>query len=254
MKVPDLIEKFFREDLTEAEEQALSGMLDSSEEAAERFGGLAEAAYYRFGHPKPEWEGPDALPPRGGGGLKPWTWLVALATVAGLAYWAWGKKGEGQLDASMPPALKEARQPLAEKAPRKLKGRPEEAAPGTQGESRKPPQAAAPPLVGKVPEKGAAGVPEPRTILTPVNLDEHPTHKFSSISVKINQAQAGLVKVRVLDMAGEEITPLYEGELPARWVFDWDGKLGNGRMVAPGYYRIEVESGSFTGHKNIRIQ
>ena len=84
--MPDLIEKFYREDLTEAEEQALGETLSTSEDAAEKFGALAEATYYRFGHPKPEWPGGDSLP-RSKGGWKPWLWMALLAAVGGAALW-----------------------------------------------------------------------------------------------------------------------------------------------------------------------
>lgn len=86
----DLIIKFFREDLTEAEEAALAGRLSSSVEDALRFGKHAETAYLHYGLPEPKW--PGGPPPPGFfhksvWGLRLWLPLVLLA---GLSAWiAW---------------------------------------------------------------------------------------------------------------------------------------------------------------------
>jgi hypothetical protein len=92
--MPDLVEKFFREDLTEAEHQALGESLLASDEAALKFEETAKAVYHRYGLPEPEPHWPDpTLPPQSGIGpwnsLLPWIWpsLFLLGAVAVLMGW-----------------------------------------------------------------------------------------------------------------------------------------------------------------------
>jgi hypothetical protein len=239
------VEKFFREELTEAEEKALSELLASSEDAAERFVALAEAAYRRHGHPEPKWPEPPAVPPASGAGLKPWIGLL-VTTILGLGV-LWfmahrqGLRAGGAGEAAEPavPVKSEVREeaPVRER-PGREKALEKD---GTFPDAREPEPPSRPPARG--------------SFLEPIRLDEGSSQKFSSISVKVNQAQEGPVQVRVLDMSGLEVTPLYDGTLAlGTWVFDWDGKLPGGRSVAPGHYQIEVRSGTFSGKKTIRIQ
>lgn len=63
----DLVEKYFQQDLTEAEQEALSGSLLSSDETALKFERMAGEAYARYGLPdlQPHWTDPrrEAHPP-----------------------------------------------------------------------------------------------------------------------------------------------------------------------------------------------
>jgi flagellar hook assembly protein FlgD len=86
-------------------------------------------------------------------------------------------------------------------------------------------------------------------------LAESPGRTFSDIAVKVNQAEPGKVVVRVLDMSDLEVVPLYSGDLASgQWVFEWDGKLPDGRKASPGIYQVEVRSGAYMNRKNIRVR
>ena len=112
---------------------------------------------------------------------------------------------------------------------------------------------------GKTPESKAfkemGENPYPHPMGTPINLDETPGRAFSNLSVVIKQEDPSTLLVQVLDMSGIVVTPIYSGELGAgRWVFEWDGRLASGRKAQPGYYQIEVKSGTYSQRKNIHIR
>ncbi len=89
--MPDLVEKFFMEGLTEAEEQLLSDALWASEELTEKFAGLAQAAYTRYGYPEPqEPDGPSSNP---GSGIKPWIGAGLFILGLSATYLGWNKWG-----------------------------------------------------------------------------------------------------------------------------------------------------------------
>jgi len=69
----ELVEKFYRQDLTEVEEGTLESLLETSPEAADRFADLADEAYARFGLPEPS-ESRSA----GRSGWKVWTLALVL--------------------------------------------------------------------------------------------------------------------------------------------------------------------------------
>ncbi len=81
----DLIDKFFSEDLTEAEEQALGEALMASDEQALKFGRLAEEAYARYGLPDPGTGSSGAGGLTGGPSLTTWC-LLGLVAVGFLLY------------------------------------------------------------------------------------------------------------------------------------------------------------------------
>ncbi len=86
--MPDLVEKFFKEGLTEAEEQALSDDLWASEDTAEKFADAAREAYLRYGFPEPQV--PPTAPGGGGlrGGWRLWSWALWGGLALGAA-WLW---------------------------------------------------------------------------------------------------------------------------------------------------------------------
>ena len=86
--MPDLVQKYFEEDLTEAEYEALEQILETSDEAAWRFGKAAEKAYYRYGFAKPRWPGPPHSSAGLKFGLKPWLGLSLIVAGAAVA-WLW---------------------------------------------------------------------------------------------------------------------------------------------------------------------
>src|ERR1700722_13511925 len=82
----DLIEKYFSQDLTESEEQDLSRILWDSEDSAEKFAGLAEQAYYRYGFSTPHWENPPEALPGLGSGI-PWEMIGGFLALTGVLLW-----------------------------------------------------------------------------------------------------------------------------------------------------------------------
>src|SRR5258708_4394954 len=79
----DLIEKYFKQDLTEAERKALGDELASSEDGAGKFAEKAEEAYRRYGLPEPQWKGPDDFRRRRE--IRSWYWLLPAFLLLGLA-------------------------------------------------------------------------------------------------------------------------------------------------------------------------
>lgn len=276
--MPDLIEKYFKEDLTEAEDQALEELLATSEEGAERLVATAEKAYYRYGFPTPHLPGAPGASSEGGSFFKPWMILLALGVAAVLLLWRAPGTGLGEKiaflkDATMtrfggstltPEGAPSTRPVSNNKGPKKLA--PMDASTQTFPAEKPVPDASS---QGKAPagEMGKRTSPVDREpiapvqnvqtqqIVTPFNLEESPSRKYSGISVEVKRSEPGQVAVRVLDMSGLEVTPLFNGNLATgRWIFEWDGQLGNGSHVKPGYYQVEVRSGFYVGRKNIHIK
>jgi len=106
----DLVEKFFAQDLTEAEERALGEALMASDEQALKFGRLAEEAYARYGLPDPG-AGPSTT---GGltGGPSLTTWcLLGLIAAGFLLYWIKGSPSEECVSTPVP-VLSDADRPV----------------------------------------------------------------------------------------------------------------------------------------------
>jgi len=267
----ELVEKFFREDLTEAEEQALADLFASSEEVAGEFLAIAERNYARYGLPQPSW--PETLgPPIGaaGAGFAPWAWMVALAILGGTAFWGWQQWRPLQAAGTQEDVLSNT--VPAQKVP-EPGTKPERALPAKQrdlgevsGSTRGSAGMTLEEELQRDLAEGAKGAipvskkahPEtgrPSGAMTPVNLAEAPGRTFSDIAVKVSRKEPGPVSVRVLDMSGLEVAPLYTGNLDVgQWVFEWDGRLPDGNKASPGIYQVEVKSGSYRGSKNIRIR
>lgn len=249
----DLIIKFFREDLTEAEEQALSQLLASSVEDALRLGQHAETSYYHYGLPEPQWPG---NPPRTGfpraGGLKIW---FSLALMAGLLAWA-GWKYASRMEGDSKP-LATATVPT----PAPVVSKPKPTHPATSHKSldnqaledlsKSKPAASKGSTLSSPPVSRNAATPA----VTPVNVGDksHPSH--SNLEVVVHQKKAGLVKVQVLSPEETPVVLLYEGMLqPGSWAFDWNGLLADGGTPPPGTYQIQVQSGTATLSKKIHLQ
>lgn len=281
----DLVEKFFKEGLTEPEEQALSEALWASEETAEAFARMAQEAYSRYGFPEPTPTKTPRPPAGPQGGLGPW--LGAFVVMAGLvtAYfygrsnWA-NIKIKGMFSKIVEPKLgsasssKSAIQVASTWEGRVKKGSLEshpsmrEASPLNSKASQRPQteQANSPAVSAhRVPERSELKMAQthtPSTSLaspanpasTPINLDQNPSSDYSSLSVIVHLAKEGPLVVRVSDTRGVEIASLYNGKLgPGHWVFEWNGQLANGQHAGPGFYLIEVQSGLFVERKTVQI-
>jgi len=260
----DLIERYFREDLTEAEHKALSEELASSGEAAERFGALAEGVYARTGLPEPHWAGPGALQRvlKPGFGTGFWVGVLTATFLGGMVGWHFlGGREEALSEASQAIIAAPVARPESPVSRSKVKEVPSEAkTDGEQGapylpeEERVPLRtkasvpAAVPPVVART-ERSSASRPAPVNLAAPSHRD------YSNLSVEVVWPSRKELEVRVLDKGGSELVTLYRGALePGRWVFDWDGKLADGRQAPAGEYGIEVRSGTMSRKKSIRVK
>jgi len=266
--MPDLIEKFFQNDLTEAEKEALGRELEGPGESAQRFGERAEELYRSFGLPEPRWMGPESLRPQLGPGFGKWLSLFLFtAALAGGVAWIYAhlmKKPSELSMAKKPALLSPSTSPYSSQAAPQSKmtastpNRPLTAAqapplkressplsqvqppwPATQAASPKAAVPVSPPLVPK---------------FTPVNMDQNPNQPFSSLAIQLHLSAPRALVVRVLDSQGSELLPLFNGMLnPGTWSFQWNGLLRDGRVAPPGRYEIQVKAGSWVQTKEIVV-
>jgi hypothetical protein len=216
----DLIEKYFREDLSETEEARLSELLASSDEAANLFSRKAEEAYRRYGLPEPE-------PPAPGGGGHWSAWILSLAVFGflGTAVWVVYRCAQPtycERTDMTAPAVEAPRAPVSTSAL-------------TSPASTEKTYVSQPPpalqSAGHAPSKGKG-----LQILVPMSTDGH-------------------ASVRVLDSTGREVRRLFDGSLKAgKWNMNWDGLVSDGKPVAPGIYRVEVDMNGTVRNKEVRIR
>jgi hypothetical protein len=250
----DLVIKFFREDLTETEEQALSDRLTSSEEDALRFGQHAESSYLHYGLPEPQWPGggpPPGFFPRSGLPIGFWSILALVAGLSVWGFWKWWPGHAVKTPVSLPAVFSPALQP-----PTGLK----------EGRVPNPSQQEVAPKPGTVPGSLSKAVPPQNPpsqtglmpgSTTPIPLDATVSsrHPHTNLEVLVKRAKAGEVTVRVLKPDGTQAVLLYQGMLqPGSWAFDWNGRLSDGEAPAPGTYQIQVLSGAVTLSKNVVIK
>src|SRR5579872_1434677 len=216
----DLIQEFFKRDLTEAEQEALSKLLEESPDAALSYERLVGQNYLATGLPQPILpKGLQSLPHPGTGGITGLSSsikiLLVVLTAAGAALWKYWP----QIKTEVYMPLQQPVQQVLEKSM-------------------------------KVPVKPAVKKP---ALIEPTAAG--PTQEGQELSVVVDAPQRSLVTVRILDPAGKEVRALYTGFVEAgRWNFKWDGLLGNGEAAGPGDYRIDVQSGAAHQSKNIRIK
>ena len=262
----DLIEKFFKKDLTEAEKEALAKQLSSSDKAAQKFGEKAVETYRSFGLPEPRWTGPDTL--RRAPGTSYWKWValgLTLILLGGASTWVFHHSSNYPVNGTA------ITTPLPETKPAELASKPVPHKRKTVSASKRPPLAATPSASGEgnsvspgqgTAKQGSTDVSSqapvltgPAPKLTPVNVDHNPDGTFSSLSVQLRVSSTRSVTVKVLDAKGEELLPLFNGALPAgNWAFEWNGLLKDGTLAQPGSYQIKVQSGSWSQTKEVLIQ
>lgn len=211
----DLVQEFFQRDLSEAEHEALSRLLDQSPDAALNYQSLLEQNYLATGLPQPTLpKGLQSLPHIGGGSLSGSgtflkLFLVGLAAT-GMAVW----KFWPQSKAIVPGAV----QKLSSK-----------------------------PVLPSVIHRVKPSMPLPVTA--------GPAQEGQELSVVVNTPQKSLVTVRILDSKGQEIRALYTGFVgTGHWAFQWDGLLQNGEAAGAGDYKIDVQSGAAHQSKDIQIK
>lgn len=253
----DLIIHYFQRDLTEAEDQALSGLLASSEEEAFRFFRHAEAAYAHYGLPDPRWpgEGP-------GGSGKAWTkphlWGIVLGIGLLISGWGWwSHRGVADAIGYIPGPKAVAGTGSLGMAPRLH--------PETQGRSipfggavdaKDQGQDVVPGDVpGSVERSTGPLVTSPRDPSPPPGNAKSEGDPHPNLEVLVRQKRSGPVTVQVLSPEGIPVVLLYEGNLqPGSWTFDWNGDLEQGKKAPPGTYRIQVHSGGATLTRRVLIK
>jgi hypothetical protein len=247
----DLIDKFFRTELTDQEDEKLSAQLESSEDEADRFVAKAEEAYYSFGLSEPKepsawkrflrssWVG----------------WLLAVVLLGGLGLWHPWTRGT----ASVAPLGVSKTEPVAQAvAPAKVttsvvkaKKEPLVAKPVEATRAAMVPTVIPTPTV--VPVQSVGAPPNPGFDTDTRNLRVLVEKEAAGALVvkmqgpkgiearRLEGAGAGVVVVRVLAANQVEVRRLYEGPLQVgKWAFKWDGVMSNGKMAPPGTYHIEV--------------
>lgn len=227
----DLIEKYFREDLTEGEEKTLSDQLLHSEDSASRFGALAEQKYVSYGLPEPVLNGPDAT---GGGFLRTWgrclLLMLAGLSIFGAAGWvilcAMRQQATGDVPNISAPtlgAIAPIEKPLVSKHE-------------------------VPVGVKKIVQQIVEAPP------TPVMTDREPA-KGKSLQIVFRMLAEGRAAIRVLSPSGTEVRRLFDGDMKTgSWSVDWDGRLSDGRPAQPGLYRVEVETNGVVKSREVRIR
>ena len=215
-----LIEKYFRGELTDPEESTLEKLLTDSEDTAWEFGQEAAAAYQRYGLPEPDLPGGEN-PDGPSNGMNPLTWMIPLLGLLFLGGFGWWKFHQ-----TVVPVKLEV--PAAQPAPVRVKKIVKHAEPTVKvlKQAVQAPVAPAPQAPTELPPDGGS-------------LKE----AGNNLKVVVKRETAGPATVRVVNSLGVEIRLLYSGTLQAgKWSFEWDGRSGDGRLVDPGKYSIQVQT------------
>lgn len=66
--------------------------------------------------------------------------------------------------------------------------------------------------------------------------------KGGSLSIGFKAAESGMVRVKVYNLAGDLVRPIFEADVQAGLWFQatWNGRNGDGDMVAAGVYFVSV--------------
>jgi len=251
----DLIPKYFRADLTEAEEKAVAEILASSPEEAQRLRDLAEARYRSYGLPEPiRPGGPAPSCPSVGRNFPAGPWVMSVVLLGFLG----GMAGLGVYMVHSRAALEPSSAVLTgadlagqESDAGQTRGSLQPLPTGDQDSSD--PSGASP----KVPSRAKAPPPPSSAQAhgwTPQLASSLAPGDYSNLGVLVQQAVEGPVSVRVLDGANRPKMVIFQGNLkPGEWVFNWDGHYPDGRLLEEGFYEVEVASGSVTQKRRISI-
>lgn len=209
-----LVEKFFEADLSEAEADQLEALIASSPEAAEQMLALAERDYAATGLPSPVRPGKRSK--------KLLFWLLG-ATIAAAAAGAW--------------LLSDDQTPLQVA---------QEDASNFQ-EGRLAPEAA-PAVHHAKPQPITEDLPRVSAPIRPQANDQH------RLGLRVDGAEAGLLKVRVFDASGACVRHVYEGPISkGPHKLSWDGNLDDGTRAQSGRYIIEVQSKAGVSRQELRL-
>ncbi len=236
----DLIEEFFKRDLTEAEKDQLTELINGSDEDALRFARMAENFYAKTGLPQPRWSG---KPLKSRRVHKAWFTTPTFFFLPVLAFAIVG--GVTAVKAVHHWLAQRQSSPTPVETPQPLTATPTPEVHALPAAVSKPvePQATSTPVF----------TPVPTATLSPIPTPAGP--KKQELSVVVGLHQSGVVTVRVLDQGNNEIRLLGTNILPAgQQTFTWDGLKQNGQLAPPGTYYVEVKSSAGTLRKKIKIE
>jgi hypothetical protein len=277
-----LVEEYFKRDLSEAEELQLSQALaDSPQDAQEMARGM-EALYRLAGHAEPVWtEKP--LPFQAA--KFPLEWLkvglqavFVLALLGLLVYLvrftvqsfhpqragihesaviARPEKNEilekHTMDInrlpSPSPILKTPSAPAQPSSLQVVKGKPSK----TKAWVSIPPTAR--PNNLSLPLSGQARATDLKPAAKRPSTSQAQGREIQLLSVVVENRQSGLATVKVFDAGHSAVRLIYAGILPSgKQTFIWDGSTDQGVVAPPGVYYVEVKSGSQVLRKEIHVE
>jgi len=74
------------------------------------------------------------------------------------------------------------------------------------------------------------------------------------LGLKVDGAEAGLVKVRVFDASGAVVRHLHHGPMSeGSHKLSWDGRTDTGQQAPPGRYLLEVQSAAGVSRQQIKL-
>jgi hypothetical protein len=218
MEMINLVDEFFKRNLTEAEAQNLEELLEKSPEASSRFGEMLRQEYLSLGLPEPKipknFHSPISIPPTAW--LGPVLGFLALVGVAvvSLAWW-------------MRPHSELAVLTLTASLPQK-------------------------PIAAEVSQN--PGILPPPPIQLPQKLGADSV-EGNRLSVVVELEKIAQVQVRVMNPQEQSLRVLFEGPLsPGKWAIQWDGRLADGTQAESGKYLIQVKAGSQVMSKSVSVE
>ncbi len=238
----DLVEEYFKRELSAPEEAQLTRLLDQSPDAASRMADRMAELYRQSGQAEPQWA-EHALPTSFWSSIGSWIPLSLLALLnLGLIALLVHLVGIFLNYHSPMPASSVTR--LPEDHP-SLELR---VVPVEKKASRIPPALSVP-----VPSFSYSSPPVP-PVPTASNLSVR-GKQFEQLSMVVDNPEAGLATVRVFDADHVLIRHLFNGMLPAgKQIFTWDGTTDSGTPAPPGAYSFEIQSGERTIQSKVRIK
>lgn len=253
----NLIDEYFKRDLTEAEEQQLADWFSTHPEDTEQMAkGMADL-YLKSGLPEPIW--PGGKPPFGRSSwwvLKPLMPMILAFTVMGLGAYKWF--------CHLPAASQEpvsssvAHSPKVSTDDQTIPVKSEKPAPKENVKTIQPVHdktVEQPETSKKVEAPSAKNFTQSSSKAPSFIVPQPQGHVYQQLSVAVTQAMPGLVTVKVLDNLNTEVRTLFAGIMPeGNQTFTWDGKTDNGALAPAGTYFIEVKSGGNVQKKEIHIQ
>jgi hypothetical protein len=218
MEMINLVDEFFKRNLTEAEAQSLEELLGKSPEASSRFGEMLHQEYLSLGLPEPKipknFHSPVSIPPTAW--LGPVLGFSALVGVIVVSL-VWWMRPHSELTV---PTL-----------------------------TASLPQKSIAAVVSQNP-----GILPPPPIQLPQKLGTNSV-EGNRLSVVVELETIAQVQVQVLNSDDRSLRVLFDGPLSAgKWSIQWDGRLADGTQAESGKYLIQVKAGSQVMSKSVSVE